>query len=153
AKGQAISHSQLTMVNAATALATCGELSQAQTIIAELSRRFPKDTLLNKVSLPLIQARVELQRGDPAQTIQLLETTRSYEGSALYQIAYLRGQAYLNQQKGAEAAAEFQKILDHRGAQPTSPIFPLAYLGLARAAALTGDATRARQAYQDFFAL
>src|SRR5688572_18711001 len=56
----------------------------------------------------------------PGQAIQLLETTRPYEGYALFQIAYLRGQAYLKQQKGAEAASEFQKILDHRGYQTTS---------------------------------
>jgi predicted Zn-dependent protease len=134
-------------------LATCGEISQAQTIIDELVKRFPKDTILNKVSLPLVQARIELQRGNPAQAIQLLETTRLYEGAALFQIAYLRGQSYLNQQRGTDAAAEFQKILDHKGWQAPSPLYPLAHLGLARAAALSGDTTKARQAYQDFFAL
>ena len=148
-----VSRSPLTMVNAGNALATCGEFSQAQTIIAELTRRSPKDTVLNKILLPLVQARIELQRGNPAQAIQLLETTRPFEGYALFQIAYLRGQAYLNQQKGADAAAEFQKILDHRGWQPTSPLYPLARLGLARGAALAGDPARARKAYQDFFAL
>jgi serine/threonine protein kinase/tetratricopeptide (TPR) repeat protein len=147
------SHSPLTMVNAGNALAACGEISQTQTIIAELTGRSPKDTVLNKISLPLIQARIELQRGNAAHAIQLLETTRPYEGYALFQIAYLRGQAYLNQKKGADAAAEFQKILDHRGSQPTSPLYPLAHLGLARATALSGDPTKARKAYQDFFAL
>ena len=153
AKALGISHRQLTMVNAGNALATCGELSQAQTIIDELVKRFPKDTVLNKILLPLVQARIELHRGNPAQAIQLLETTRPYEGYALFQIAYLRGQAYLNQQRGTESAAEFQKILDHRGSQPTSPLYPLAQLGLARAAVLQGDPAKARQAYQDFFAL
>jgi serine/threonine protein kinase/tetratricopeptide (TPR) repeat protein len=153
ARALAISQRPLTMANAANALAACGEFSQAQTIISELTRRSPKDTVLNKILLPLVQARIELQRGSTVQAIQLLETTRPFEGYALFQIAYLRGQAYLNQQRGAEAAAEFQKILDHRGSQPTSPLFSLAQLGLARAAALSGDTARARQAYQDFFAL
>jgi serine/threonine protein kinase/tetratricopeptide (TPR) repeat protein len=153
AKALGISQRPLTMVNAGNALATCGEFSQAQTIIAELTRRYPKDTVLNKIMLPLVQARIEFQKGNSAQAIQLLETTRPFEGYALFQIAYLRGQAYLNQQKGAEAAAEFQKILDHRGSQPTSPLFSLAQLGLARAAALSGDTSKARKAYQDFFAL
>ncbi|MFN2497546.1 MAG: tetratricopeptide repeat protein, partial [Pyrinomonadaceae bacterium] len=153
AKAVRISHSQLTMVHAGNALATCGEFSQTQTITGELVRRFPKGTLLNKVLLPLIQARIELHRGNPAQAIQLLEATRLYEGYALFQIAYLRGQSYLNQQRGADAAAEFQKILDHRGWQPTSPLYPLAHLGLARAAALSGDTTTARKTYQNFFAL
>ena len=153
AKALGISHNPLTMVNAGNALATCGEFSQTQTIIAELTRRSPKDTVLNKILLPLVQARIELQRVNAAQAIQLLETTRPFEGYALFQIAYLRGQAYLNQQKGTDAAAEFQKILDHRGWQPTSPLYPLAHLWLARAAALSGNTTKARKAYQDFFAL
>ena len=68
------------MANAANALAACGEFSQAQSIIEELTKRFPKDTVLNKVLLPLVQARIELQRSNPAQAIQLLETTRPYEG-------------------------------------------------------------------------
>ena len=147
------SHSPLTMINGANALATCGEFSQTQSIIAELTSRSPKDTVLNKILFPLAQARIELQRGNAAQAIQLLETTRPYEGYALFQIAYLRGQAYLTQQKGTDAAAEFQKILDHRGWQPTSPLYPLAHLGLARAAALSGDTAKARKAYQDFFAI
>jgi tetratricopeptide (TPR) repeat protein/predicted Ser/Thr protein kinase len=153
AKALNMSHSQLTMVNTGNALATCGEFGQTQTITGELTRRFPKDTILNKVLLPLIQARIELHRGNPAQAIQLLETTRPYEGYALFQIAYLRGQSYLNQQRATDAAAEFQKILDHRGWQPTSPLYSLAHLGLARAVALSGDTTKARKPYQDFFAL
>ncbi|MEA2885605.1 MAG: eukaryotic-like serine/threonine-protein kinase, partial [Bradyrhizobium sp.] len=147
------SHSPLTMINAGSALAACDEFSQTQTIVADLTKRAPKDTVLNKILFPLAQARIELQKGNAAQAIQSLETTRPYEGYALYQIAYLRGQAYLNQQKGTEAAAEFQKILDHRGWQPTSPMYPLAHLGLARAAALSGDTANARKAYQDFFAI
>jgi ATP/maltotriose-dependent transcriptional regulator MalT len=104
-----MSRSPLTMVNAANALATCGDFSQTQTIIAELTRRSPKDTVQNKILLPLVQARIEFQRGNLAQALQLLETTRPFEGYALFQIAYLRGQAYVNQQKGPDAAAEFQK--------------------------------------------
>lgn len=146
-----ITSRQLMMANAANALATCGAFSQAQTILAELTRRYPMDTVVNKILLPLVQARIELQKGNPAHALKLLETTRSYEGYALFQIAYLRGHSYLTQRMGAEAAAEFQKILDHRGSQPTSPIFPLAQLGLARAAALQGDTAKAGKAYEDFF--
>jgi predicted Zn-dependent protease len=82
----------------------------------------------------------------------LLETTRSYEGYTPFQIAYLRGQAYLEQRRGTEAAAEFQKILSNRGSQTTSPLYPLGHVGLARAAASSGDTSRARKAYEDFFA-
>ena len=153
AKALGLTNRQVTTANAANALAGCGEFSQAQNLIAELTRRSPTDTVLNKILAPLVQARMELQRDNAAQAIQLLETTRPFEGYALFQIAYLRGQAYLKLQKGAEAATEFQKILDHRGSQPTSPIYVVAHLGLARAAALQGDTAKARKAYQDFFAL
>jgi outer membrane protein assembly factor BamD (BamD/ComL family) len=68
-------------------------------------------------------------------------------------LTYLRGQAYLRQRSGKEAAAEFQKIIDHRGVEPASPLYPLAHLGLARAAALNGDTAQARKSYQDFLAL
>ena len=156
AKALGLTNRQVTTANAANALSNCPDASgfaQAQNLIAELTRRSPTDTVLNKILAPLVQARMELQRDNAAQAIQLLETTRPFEGYALFQIAYLRGQAYLKQQKGAEAATEFQKILDHRGSQPTSPIYVVAHLGLARAAALQGDTTKARKAYQDFFAL
>ena len=151
AKALELTRSQLTLANAANALAVCGESASAQTIVTDLSKRSSTDTVLNKILLPLIQARLEFQKGNAAQAIQLLETTRPYEGYALFQIAYLRGQALLAQKKATEAAAEFQTILDHRGSQPTSPIYSFAYLGLARAAALDGNNTRARDAYQHFF--
>ena len=53
---------------------------------------------------------------------------------------------------GLLACAEFQKILDHRGYAALSPLYPLAHLGLARAAAITGDGARSRQAYENFLA-
>ena len=151
AKALDLTHSPLTLANAASALATCGESTQAQAMVADLARRSPADTVLNKILLPLVQARIEFQKGNAGQAIQLLEQTRPYEGYALFQIAYLRGQVYLSQQKGVEAAAEFKKILDHRGSQPTSPLYPLAQEALARAAALNGDQPFARKTYESFF--
>ena len=60
--------------------------------------------------------------------------------------------AYLKVKKGAQAAEEFQKILDHRGAN-WGPLYPLSYLGVARGSALMADTARARRAYEDFFDL
>ena len=148
-----MSRRQQTMVAAANALATCGEAGPAQAILDELAERSPKDTLLNGILLPVVRARIELHRGNPARAVELLEVTGPYESYALFQTAYLRGQARLGQQKGTDAAAEFQKILDHRGLQPLSHLYPLAQLGLARAAVLQGDTAKARRAYKDFFAL
>ena len=153
ARALAVTKSQPARLSAANALAGCGEFVEMQAITDGLSTRYPKDTLLNEVFLPLVYARAELHRGNGARAIQLLEATRLYGGAALFQVAYLRGEAYLSQHNGAQAATEFQSILDHRGAQPTSPLYPLAELGLARAAVLNGDTTKARKAYQNFFAL
>jgi hypothetical protein len=67
--------------------------------------------------------------------------------------AYVRGLAYVAAHHGAEAAAEFQKILDHRGLVICDPVGALAHLQLGRAYALSGDDTKARSAYQDFLSL
>jgi hypothetical protein len=67
--------------------------------------------------------------------------------------SYIRGQAYLKTRQGSEAAAEFQKILDHRGLCMVSPECSLSHLQLGRARAISGDNAGARTAYQDFFAL
>ena len=66
---------------------------------------------------------------------------------------YVRGEAYLAAHESSKAAAEFYKILDHRGVVLNEPIAVLAHLQLGRAFALTGDISKARAEYQDFFAL
>jgi serine/threonine protein kinase/Flp pilus assembly protein TadD len=153
ARALEISRSQFTLALAAAALATCGELDETKFIVDELRRRFPTDTLLNKEWLPLIQAHIEMHQGNAAQALQLLETARLFEGCLLFPIIYVRAHAYLTQRKGAEAAAEFQKLLDNQGWQVNSALCPLAHLGAARAAAHQGDTAKACQAYQNFFAL
>ncbi len=82
----------------------------------------------------------------------MLQSAYKYEAPGSLVPQYLRGQAYLNLKKGNEAAAEFQMILDHRGWAALSYYYPLACVGLARAAVLQGDTVKARKAYQDFFA-
>ncbi len=149
----ALERNQLSLTRSAVALALCGEVGQAQSIMDELAKRYPKDTLINSLWLPVIRAAIEINRNQPGQAIQLLEATRRYEGASEFWPQYLRGQAYLRQHAGAEAAAEFQTIIKHRGVAPLSALYPLAQLGLARAAAMAGDAAKARAAAQDFLAL
>ena len=148
----ALSHDRVTLSLAANASALCGDTGQTNSIIDELSKRFPTDTLVNEQRIVLIQATLALRNGNSAEALQLLEATRTHGGYLLFPIAYLRGQAYLKEKKGAEAAAQFQEILDHRGWSPLSYFYPFAQLGLARAAMLQGDTAMARKAYQDFLA-
>src|SRR5262249_12224260 len=107
--------------------------------------------------LPVIRAQIALNRRDPAQAIDLLQSTTPYELSdAWWRILgpiYVRGEAYLLAHRGAEAAAEFQKLVDHRGLVGNSPTGALAHLQLGRAYALMGDNTRAKTQYQEFLTL
>jgi eukaryotic-like serine/threonine-protein kinase len=152
-KALAISRARSVMFAAGLALAQCGETGSIQALIDELSKRLPNDTLLNHIWLPAVRAQIELRRGNPAQAVQLLEAARRYAPGASFWPEYVRGQAYLAQSKGSEAAAEFQTILDHRGWGPLSPFFPLAHLGLARSEVPQVHNANARKSYQDFFAL
>ncbi len=154
ARGLALSRGRIGVANAAIALALCNEPSQVQSLIDELQKRFPKDTPITGVMLPLIRAAMETSRGNAGHAIELLQPASRFElgGIAGFWMTYVRGQAYLRQRAGKEAAAEFQRILDHRGVEPLSPLYPLAHLGLARAAAVSGDVAKSRKEYQDFFA-
>jgi serine/threonine protein kinase/predicted Zn-dependent protease len=138
-------------LNAALTLALCGDDAGAKRAADETSKRYPVNTLWNAVFLPSIRAAVELNRGQPAKAIELLQSAGPYE-RAHASAVYLRGLAYLRARKGTEAAVEFQKILDRKGAN-WGMYYPLSYVGLARAEALSGDTIRARKAYQDFLAL
>jgi len=143
-----------TLPGVALALALCGEGGEAQKPAEELAQRYPKATQVNMISLPVIRAALELQRGHADQAVQLLEVVTPYEGRAWLWPTYLRGQAYLRLNQSVAAAAEFQKILDHPGwAYPSSTFYALAPLGLARAAAMSGDVAGSRKAYEDFFTL
>ena len=145
-------------IMAALTFAEVKDASHAEAIVRELSQRFPNDTQLNNIWLPTIRAKVEISRGNPAEAIKLLQTALPYDLGqnpplpSLYP-AYLRGQAYLRAQQANSAAAEFQKILDHKSIVGNTLVGALAHLGLARARSLSGDTAAARTAYPDFFAL
>jgi len=140
---------------AGDAYATCGDAAKTEAMASYLSKNYPTQTYAQKIGLPQIRARLDLQRGDGAKAIEELHATEPYDfgwiGSGLP--AYLRGLAYLKAKQGAQAAAEFQKLVEHKGTMALSPYLALAKLGLGRAAALQGDAAKARLAYQDFFAM
>ncbi|HYX29067.1 MAG TPA: protein kinase [Pyrinomonadaceae bacterium] len=149
----ALSREQANLIGAANAYARCGLAAPAQMLADELTKSFQLDTLLNSTWLPIIRAQTELSKGNAAQAVQLLGSTRRYEPFGDFWPQYLRGEAYLKLKDGTQAAAEFKTILDHRGWYPTSPLYVLAQLGAARAQALNGDNAAARTAYQDFFTL
>ena len=148
---------------AAFALALAGNSVQSRKLAETLARRWPEDTAVRFSYLPEVRALIALNHGEPAKAIELLQLAVPYElgdppssflgyfGSFYPQ--YVRGEAYLAAHQGAEAAAEFQKILDHRGIVVSDPIGALAHLQLGRAYALSGETTKAKAAYRDFLTL
>jgi len=137
------------------ALSLAGDSSRANKLIEEIGRRYPSDTLLQTVYLPMGRAVLEASPSDSAKSIETLRPAARFElgTDQNLQPIYVRGLVYLRAHQGQEAAAEFKKILEHRGVAPIAPEYALAHLGLGRAYALSGDHINARKAYQDFLAL
>src|SRR5262249_18801111 len=134
-----------------------------QTLADDMEKRFPEDTSRNFNYVPALRASLALNQHNPEKAIELLQVASPYElgmppssffgfFAALYPV-YVRGQAYLALRQGAQAAAEFQKIVDHRGIVLSDPIGALAHLQLGRAYAMTGDQAKAKAAYNDFLGL
>jgi len=132
----------------------CGDITQAQSVADEQAKRYLRSIHVNVFSLPIVRAAVALRRNQPDQAIQYLKDLAPYKGgNAGFWPSYIRGEAYLRLHRSSEAAAEFQRILDHRGWDVLSPMYPLSHLGLARALSLAGDVKASRKSYQEFFAL
>ncbi len=145
---------------AAIALGLAGDSARALQLAGVLAKRFPQDTIVQSDYLPMIHAALALRNGDGAKAVEALVPSLPYELGqcnttftfSLYPI-YLRGEAYLSAKQGAAAASEFHKIIAHVGVVGNEPIGGLARLGLARAYAMSRDNTKAKTAYQDFFAI
>jgi eukaryotic-like serine/threonine-protein kinase len=144
---------------AALTLARIGDVPQAKALVVELEKNYPLNTMLKLYWLPTINATIALDGGNSSQAKVDLEAAAPYElGVAAMSInslypAYVRGQAYQLAHNGTAAAAEFQKLLDHRGIVVNFVTGSLAHLQLGRAYAMAGDTAKARTAYQDFLTL
>jgi hypothetical protein len=144
-----IERNLVSLTRAALALAWCGDAA-APPLVEELASRYPRNTVVNEIWLPAIRAAFELKRGRAESAITALAPAARYEAAAEFWPQYLRGQAQLNLGRGAEAQVEFRKIVDHRGQDVLSPLYPLAKFGVARAAMLQQDAAQAQRMYAEF---
>ena len=150
---------------AGLALALSGDSSRSEALAGDLEKRFAEDTFVKFTYAPVLHAVAALGRGKPADSAERLQDALRYElalnGLNLaghcylggLHSAYVRGEALLSTHRYAEAAAEFQKILDHRGLVGLDPIGALAYWRLGRAYALSGDKAKAKGAYDGFLTL
>lgn len=149
-------------VLAALVFARAGDSVRAEKMADELEKKNALNTKINGYWLPTIRAAIEIDRQNPSKAIEILQPAISYElgvtnpqpqvGGMLYPV-YVRAQAYLMLRRGKEAAAEYQKYVDHKGVVVNCPLAALARLGLARAYVLMEDSSKASAAYQDFLAL
>ena len=145
---------------AALALALAGNPPRAQALADNLAKRYPGDSLVQFNYLPTAHAQLALSHTDTSKAIEALQAAAPYELATpvgtmaviLYPV-FVRGEAYLAAHQGSAAAAEFQKILDHRGVVWNEPIGALAHLQIARAYAMQRDTAKAKAAYQDFLTL
>jgi tetratricopeptide (TPR) repeat protein len=140
------------VLNCATALALAGENSRAAKLADDVAQKRPYDTLVQFVEVPLVKAQIELNQGNPAKAIDLLDGALVY-ARANSGVLYVRGNAYLKAGRGADAVQAFQRLQDLKNIINIDPVMPLAKLGLARAYVIADDKARARVAYQDFLAL
>ena len=129
--------------------------ADALRISDELGARFPNATMTLRIHVPVIAAALAVGRRDFESAIKILERVKPYDHApaAEFWPAYLRGEAYLGLKDGQAAGAQFRSILERRGQAPLSPLYALAQLRAARAAALTGDDDQAIAGYEAFFTL
>jgi DNA-binding winged helix-turn-helix (wHTH) protein len=148
---------------AAFAEALAGDAAVAQIAAQDLEKRFPKDTSAKFYYVPSLQAVAALAQHNPTKAIEWLKISSPYElgepqscffgfFGVMYPV-YVRGEAYLALHQGMQAAAEFQKIVDHRGIVISDPVGAMARLELGRAYRMAGDREKAKAAYSDFLSL
>jgi tetratricopeptide (TPR) repeat protein len=139
---------------AALAAALASDVEIASRLAADLNKRFPQDTKVQFMYLPTIRASMALSRGNAEESLRAVSVAAPFDlGDLALLPTYVRANAYLQARRGNDAAAEFQKIIDHPGIVSNYLHGALAHLGMARAFAMQGDTAKARAAYKDFLTL
>jgi eukaryotic-like serine/threonine-protein kinase len=131
--------------------ARAGDAATVRALTDQINSRFPLSTYNISVFAPTI--RTALAMASPLSAAQVTDWMRPaipYEAGrqAVLTPIYIRGVAYLKAHAGDAAEREFRKLIDHRGADLASPLYPLAYLGLAESLVAQGRAAEAAKAYE-----
>jgi tetratricopeptide (TPR) repeat protein len=155
----ALSRGRDTEYTAAFALAIAGEVARAESLLQDLERRFPENSVAQRIYLPGLRGLVAVQRRDFSRAIDVLAPALAGEmaivgdGFAVMgnvDSAYVRGLAYFGAGEPANALTEFQKLVDHPGIVFDDPMGTIVRLQIGRACAASGDGAKARSAYDEF---
>ena len=140
------------MIQAADVYARCGEDAKARQLVEQAAKQRPNDVFMQSVNAPMVRALLEMNRHAGDKAVALMKPGQAFDRGNTESID-ARANALLLAGKPADAAQEFQAILNLRNAFPSDPAMSFAQLGLGRAYAASGDTAKSRTAYQDFFAL
>jgi serine/threonine protein kinase/tetratricopeptide (TPR) repeat protein len=150
-KALALDKSRQTQSFALLTAGICGNSKLVGSMAQDLTRKFPDDTLIQRVFIPLAKGFVALSAGQPREAIDDAEPAKAF--ALVYPGAYLQGLAYLQLHDATQAANAFRITTQSPGGnlQTTAPFYAQAQLGLARAYAMGGDKADAKKAYEAFF--
>jgi eukaryotic-like serine/threonine-protein kinase len=140
---------------AAAAFGLVGMVAEAQSLATHGEQHYPESTFVHTVLGPVTRAAIALYRKHPSNAIEALRQAAPTETGSVAGLvpSYLRGEAHLMKREYSEAIRQYQAILQHRGVDPLSPVVPLAYLGIARASARSGEVETARRSYDSVLAI
>jgi DNA-binding winged helix-turn-helix (wHTH) protein/tetratricopeptide (TPR) repeat protein len=154
-----VSHARDVEYTAALAFGVAGDVKQSDALRKDLHDRFPEDTAVNRIYLPVLSAVLAMDKWNVQEAVEDLQVTTAGEmamvgdGSAMMgnvHSPYIRGEALFRAGRAKEGIAEFQKIVNHPGIRFTDPIGSLAYLQISHGYHLLGDQINAREAYETF---
>jgi tetratricopeptide (TPR) repeat protein len=153
------SHGRDVVYTAALAMGLAGDVNAMAALKTELAARFPEDTTVNRIYLPVLEGLIAMRKNNAHEAADDLhgeipgELAMVGDGSAMLgnvHSTYVRGEMLLHSGHALEAVAEFQKLLDHPGVRFTDPIGSVAYLEIGRAYHLVGNRLKERMAYETF---
>lgn len=137
-------------MQAAFVLARCGDPTKAREVTNAVLKEFPNDTSLNMVGAPDVLAAIQLRSGSASNALDELTKAESY-GRYDVPTHLIRAEAYLAVNQPAKALADVQGPLSQKQFAFNAG-YHYAQILAARAYAMQGDKTKAREMYQDVLA-
>ena len=129
-----------------------GQLDRAESFIARTNKLGPHYTIYQKMVLPTARAAINLHRNNPGSAIDELAVVSPFDLNRPMELCpiYYRAEALMAARRYKDAAAEYQRLIDHASVRPVSAYIALSHLGIARARRADGDKSGAAAEYKTF---